>query len=382
MHGLISNVARRHEVAVLAYRPDGVDVSSAVQATGEYARLVVTIANPHIAISNAEKRRGQLRSLVSRRSYEARSYGLPSLQRGLERVCAKFRPDAIVVEFAQMGYLRFPDDVPVVLDAHNVEYEIVERLAKIDGSLSRRVYSRINARKLRQEEAMLVARADGVAATSERDAALLARLAPGSRPVIVPNGVDCETFAPHSTDVNDPSVLFFGSMDYYPNTDAALHFAREIWPALRRTHPALTFEIAGRRPPGSVLELESTEGIHVSGLVEDIRHSIACATVVVVPLRAGSGTRLKVLEAMAMGKPVVSTRLGIEGLDVEDGVHLQVADDPRQFADAVSRLLESPAERQRMGRAARELVERQYDWRQIAATFETLIESAIQGRQR
>ena len=120
----------------------------------------------------------------------------------------------------------------------------------------------------------------------------------------------------------------------------------------------------------------------MSGQVDDIRDSIAAATVVVVPLRAGSGTRLKVLEGMAMGKPVVSTRLGVEGLDVVDGEHLLIADEPREFAGAVSRVMDSPAERDRLGHAGRELVKRQYDWRQIAVGFEALIEGAVQARQR
>jgi sugar transferase (PEP-CTERM/EpsH1 system associated) len=382
MHGLISNVAKRHDVAVLAIKPVGIDVSSAVHATGRYARLVVTIENPHIAISNLDKRRRQLRSLISHRSYERLTYHQPRLQRTLERMCREWRPDAIVVEFAQMGYARFPADVPVVLDAHNVEHEIVERQTRIDSSVSRRLYSRVNARKLQHEERALLKRVDGVAATSARDAELLTRLAPGIRPVVVPNGVDCEAFAPRSHEIDELSVLFFGSMDYFPNTDAALYFAHEIWPSLRRAHPVLAFDIVGRRPPEAVRALESTEGIRVAGLVEDIRNSIAAAAVVVVPLRAGSGTRLKVLEAMAMGVPVVSTRLGVEGLNVVDSEHLLIADEPGAFSHAVASLLASPEARQRMGTAARKLVVEQYDWQAISADFERLIAAAVHARQR
>ena len=142
MHGLISNLALRMRVTILSFKSRGEDVRESVQETGRYARLVVTVENPGIGVSEFAKRLGQLRSLLSRRFVRAdMTYRSMRFQRAFDRICTEWRPDAIVVEFAQMGYLDFPYDIPVVLDAHNVEHEIVQRTAKIEGSALRRVYS-------------------------------------------------------------------------------------------------------------------------------------------------------------------------------------------------------------------------------------------------
>lgn len=384
MHGLISNFGKRHDVAVLSFRGQDGDAGAPVEATGRYAGLVVTVPNRYTGIALSRKRRGQLRSLASLRSYERLTYGSPALQRALDRVCRKWRPDVIVVEFAQMGYVQFPEGIPVVLDAHNVEHEIVQRLAQIDGSLPRRVYSRVNAWKLRREEIGLVRRVDRIAVTSERDAAEFERLVPGCRPVVIPNGVDCREFAPRPAEDGGGSLLFFGALDYYPNADAVLTFHREIWPGLRQRYPDLTWKIVGRQPPSAVSLVGDSPGVTVTGFVDNICESIAGAGVVIVPLRAGSGTRLKVLEAMAMARPVVSTSLGVEGLDVVDGEHLLIADQPEDFTRAVARLLDSPEERERLAAAGRRLVEERYDWQEIAGRFERLIASAagVEAEQR
>ncbi|MEZ4572027.1 MAG: glycosyltransferase family 4 protein [Thermomicrobiales bacterium] len=380
MHGLISELAGRHEVAVLAFRGRGANDREAVEATGRYARLVVAVENPHLGVSMREKRIGQLRSLLAPASFERRVYGLPSLQRSFDRVVREWRPDVVVIEFAQMGYLRFPPEIPVVLDAHNLEHEIILRSGEVEGSFARRAYSRINAFKLKREEMDLVRRVDGLAVTSERDGEAFARLFSGFQPVVVPNAVDTESFRPPVAEADGLEILFFGAMDYFPNADAVLYFYREIWPGLKRTYPELRFNIVGRDPSPEVRALGDSPGVTVTGLVDDVREWIGSASVVVVPLRAGSGTRLKVLEAMAMGRPVVSTSLGVEGLDVEPGTDLVVADSAAEFRDAVSMLLGSVDERRRLGDAARALVEDRYDWRRSARELDRLLEDVTARR--
>ncbi len=379
MHGLISNLARGHDVAILSFRGQDDDERDSVNATGKYAGLVVTVPNRHAGIAESRKRRGQFRSLTSCRSYERLTYGSDSLQQALDRVCREWHPDVIVVEFAQMGYLRFPDGMPLVFDAHNIEHEIIQRLAQIDGSLPRRVYSQINAWKLRREEIALARRVDRVAVTSERDAAMFEQLVPGCRPAVIPNGVDCRALAPLSPPPEDRALLFFGALDYYPNSDGVLAFYRDVWPALSDQYPDLSLKIVGRQPPAAIRALADAPGVTVTGFVEDIREAIAGAAVVIVPLRAGSGTRLKVLEAMAMGRPVVSTSLGVEGLDVVDGQHLIVADRPGDFVDAVERILDDPQLAARIGAEGRKLVQAAYNWTTIANVFERVIYDATTG---
>jgi glycosyltransferase involved in cell wall biosynthesis len=199
--------------------------------------------------------------------------------------------------------------------------------------------------------------------------------------VVVPNGVDCEHFRPVGLELPGRTLLFFGALDYYPNVDAILSFHDAIWPRLRDRYPDLELDIVGRQPPAAVRALASDARIGVSGFVDDIRPWIERASVVVVPLRAGSGTRLKVLEAMAMARPVVSTRIGVEGLDVVDGTHLLVADSTEEFAHAVEMFLDDPGMGRALGLTGRALVEAHYDWRAIGAAFGAFVEGVVKRHQ-
>ena len=382
MHGLISTLARRHEVAILAYARPGEDLEEARAATGAYAVEIVTVENPHFGVSPLRRRAGQLISLLSRHSYERRSYYHPELQRALDRLAASWQPDAIVVEFAQMGYFRFPAGIPVILDAHNVEFDLQLRMSG-GGSLLRRTYASRNAAKLRRDEAALLRRVAAAASTSMRDRELLLGLAPGARIEVIPNGVATAEFRPQEKPEQGPAtVLFFGALDYYPNVDAVLRFRRAIWARLRARWPELRFVVVGREPPRAVRALDGHAGVEVTGQVDDLRPWLAAASVVVVPLRFGGGTRLKVLEALAMARPVVSTSVGVEGLDVEHGRHLLIAEDRAEFGSAVELLLSEPELAARLGAAGRRLVEQRYDWGPISERLEGLIAEVVAARRR
>jgi glycosyltransferase involved in cell wall biosynthesis len=184
--------------------------------------------------------------------------------------------------------------------------------------------------------------------------------------VVVPNGVDVDRFPFLDVDSAEPDhVVFVGTYRYVPNVDAVHWFVRDIWPRIRAARPTARCTLVGMDPPPSVHRLAQVPGINVVGTVPDVQPWLARATVVVVPLRSGSGTRFKILEAFAAGRPVVSTRIGAEGLAVEDGIHLLLADDPASFAEAAIQLLADPERRWSLARAARELVEREYAWPRI-----------------
>lgn len=381
IHGLASRLARRHEVAILAYARPGEDLSARLAATGAYASEIRIIESRRVGASARQRRAAQLLSLLSRQSYERRAYASAGFQAALDEMTAAWRPDAILIEFAQMGYFRFPEGNPLILDAHNVEHELLLRMAA-GGSALRRIYRRINAARLRTDEARLLRRVDAAAATSPRDRDLLRALAPGARIEVVPNGVDTTEYRPLlGASYAPPTILFFGAMDYSPNIDAALRFHRTIWPRLRARWPRLRFAVVGREPPAAVRALNGRDGVVVTGQVEDLRPWLADAAVVVVPLRFGSGTRLKVLEALAMARPVVSTSAGIEGLAVENGRHLLVADRRDEFASAVELLLSEPELAERLGRAGRRLVEQCYDWGSISERLDWLISEAVAARR-
>jgi glycosyltransferase involved in cell wall biosynthesis len=224
-------------------------------------------------------------------------------------------------------------------------------------------------------ERQALARFDGVLAVSDVDRQTFARLYPDAigRPVhVVPTGVDTEYFTP-ADPMSPPdgrSIVFTGSMDWLPNEDAMLFLCREMLPLIRREEPDVTLSIVGRAPTPAVAALAGHHGVVVTGRVDDVRPFVRDAAVYVVPLRIGGGTRLKIFEAMAMGKAVVSTGVGAEGLPVTRGEHVLLADEPHTFARAVVRLLRDVGRRRRLEDAARALVLERYDWSAVAGTLE------------
>jgi glycosyltransferase involved in cell wall biosynthesis len=266
-----------------------------------------------------------------------------------------------------MAYYRLPAGIPAVLDLHNVEYEILGRVAAGGGAPLRRLYNWAEYLKFRRAEPQLWRRFAALLVTSERDGALVRHHLPDARPVVVPNGVDTAFFHPAPPGAGpapgaDPRIVFTGMMAYYPNHDGALYFADAIWPAIRRALPAARWLIVGAEPPPVVRALDGAAGISVTGRVGDVRPYAWRSGVSVVPLRMGGGTRLKIVEALALGQAVVSTSVGCEGIAVAPGRNLVLADDPAAFAAAVVDLLRDPVRAAAIGAAGRALAEAQYSW--------------------
>jgi glycosyltransferase involved in cell wall biosynthesis len=334
----------------------------------------------------ARKRRGQLRSLLSPRPYQYYAYRSRAMQARLD-VLARERWDLVQVEFSQMAYYRLPPGVPAVLDLHNIEYEVLARVAQAPGTgLVRYLYNRAEALKFRRDEPALWRRFTALLTTSERDRrGVLAHL-PGARVTVVPNGVDTAFFHPANGGGagHAPRLVFTGMMAYYPNQDGAGYFVEQIWPLVRRAEPRASLTLVGAEPPPAVQALaRAGPGIAVTGAVPDVRPYVWDAAVCVVPLRIGGGTRLKILEALAMEKAVVSTALGCEGIEVRPGETLVVADPPAAFAAATVDLLRDPARRAALGQAGRRLVLERYDWaaavRPMFAAWEQLIDRKIRN---
>lgn len=258
----------------------------------------------------------------------------------------------------------------IVVDWHNIESEVLWRYAKITGNWAKQVVAKRTAKLMERAEDRLLASSATHTVTSERERQKLLSRSPGAKIEVIPNGVDASFYtAEKIADACDKNriekhrkrILFVGYMDYHANIDAVSWFSREAWPEITRMHPGLHFTIVGRDPTLEVRALASNR-IHVTGTVGDVRPYYAAAVAAVVPLRSGSGTRLKILEAMAAGVPVVSTKLGAEGIDIEHGVHFLQADSGPEIAAAVHRIVSSEETRTRLSQAARELVCRMYDW--------------------
>jgi glycosyltransferase involved in cell wall biosynthesis len=290
------------------------------------------------------------------------------------------RFDVVQIEGIEMarylGVVLAAGDRPcLVFDDHNAEYVLQERAFRSDirrpARLHAGLYSFVQWRRLCRFEAEICRLTDRVITCSAADAAALRRIAPEARIHVIPNGVDTTAFRPQPAEAV-ATLVFTGKMDFRPNVDASLWLVEEILPRIRQAQPGATVVLVGQRPSPAVARLAAVPGVVITGRVEDVRPYIAGAQVYVAPLRMGSGTRLKLLEAMAMGAAIVSTRLGAEGLPVESGRHLLLADDAADFATAVIALLNDRTQGTALGREARRLVETEFDWRSIIPRLETV----------
>ena len=373
LDGLMRGLARDHEVDVLAFNRTDEWETLSLETTRKYCTEVTTIPNLDLT-DLREKRAAQLRSLISRHSYEHRlASRRRDFQSALDRILAKKNYDVVQLEFLWMAAFRYPKrsaHEPIfVLDEHNIEYDILKRTADGTRGKFRLVYNGLNWRKLAREEHAAWRRFHGVALTSRRDEALLNAEAPGVRTAVVPNGVDVDEFAFTTTPPESDVLLYFGAINYYPNQEAVTYFIDHVFPLIRQRRPNAKFRILGPGAPDSVLARQGN-GVEILGMVDDVQPHIERAAAIVVPLRIGGGTRLKIVEAMAKGKPVISTRIGAEGIDVVHEESVLFADEPNEIADQVERVLADPELAARLGRGARRLAEERYSWRSIVEGLE------------
>jgi glycosyltransferase involved in cell wall biosynthesis len=322
------------------------------------------------------KRRGQLQSLLSLRPYQFYAHYSAQMQAALDRRAAATAYDLVQVEFSQMAYYRLPAGVPALLDLHNVEYEVLGRVAQgSGGDPLRRIYNWSEYLKFRRDEPRLWRHFAGLLVTSERDGALVRAAWPEARLAVVPNGVDTDFFHPPTPGTGPapgapPQIVFTGMMAYYPNHDAVCAFAETAWPLLQQRVPDIRWAIVGAEPSPAVVALARPgNGITVTGRVDDVRPYVWESHLSVVPLRMGGGTRLKIVEALAMGQAIVSTTLGCEGIAVTPGTDLLIADDPATQAATIADLLADPARAARIGAAGRTLAVAQYSWPVVARSM-------------
>jgi len=296
------------------------------------------------------------------------------VQKKLEQCIAETRPDIAVCDFLDAA-INFPRSLGVasLLFQHNVESEIWRRHAETStGWLRRRIYQMEFAKMLRYERGML-RKFDHVIAVSEHDRMLMSVWTEAARISVVPTGVDLARFTPAgNAQTANPLGVFVGAMDWPPNVDAMEYFCNEIWPAVQAKVPGAQFRIVGRNPGARIQRLASTS-VQVTGSVPSVIEHLKEAAVVVVPLRIGGGTRLKIYEAMAAGKAVVSTTIGAEGLDVKHGTDIWLADDASAFASAMVRFLQDPAARRTLELAAAATAA-QHDWSAVANKFRQILQ--------
>jgi len=293
------------------------------------------------------------------------------------------RFDVVQVELLHAAHVAaHVRGVRTILDMHNVESVLFRRLVRHQRPGLARVLTWSDAVKLPAYQRRIIPQFDHCLAVSDQDADELRRVVPGARVTVITNGVDPEEFFPQASVAQPNSLVFTGSFTYPPNAEAMVFFCRDVLPRIRAVVPDVRLSIVGQRPGPQVRALGRLPGVEVTGRVPDVRPYLARATVVVVPLRVGSGTRLKILEAMAMGRPIVSTSLGAEGLDVCAGEDLEIADGAASFARAAVALLRDPDRCARLGTHARRTVMQRYAWSIVTDRLESLYRTMETGSDR
>lgn len=316
-----------------------------------------------------------LANLVSSRPYIVTSHFRQEFADRLAELTRQYEYDLIIVEWTPYAqYIEHLTHVRSIVVAHNIESTIWQRYYQNESNPLKRWYIGLQANKVRKFEHACFGWASGATAVTRTEADEIASHGVPFQPEVIDNGVDVDYFAPMDSEVDTNRLVFTGSMDWRPNQDATIWFARRIMPILRDNRPKLTAVFVGRNPPPAVQALAGVEGIEITGTVPDVRGYIAGAALYIVPLRIGGGSRLKILEAMAMKKPVLSTTVGAEGLEVRPGREIALADEPQAFAEAVLALLDAPDRRLRLAEEGYKLVHRRYRWDQLAERFHHYIE--------
>ena len=387
---LLRGIAARHEVDLLAFIQErwlDVFYTSRQEGLEDCARELGKLCRSvrFLPIDNLKRPGGKLRTaaegLLSPTSYTIR--WLQSAQSHAAFAEAARRELYSLVHFDTLGVapfrVHFPR-TPATLGHHNIESHMLSRRGKNERNIVKRVYFLLEGTRVRRYEARMARKFDLHVTCSELDCARLREVAPSAHAVAVPNGVDTEYFQPTAYDSPTRSIIFVGSLNWYPNVDAVQFLLREVWPAAKARHPDLRLEIVGSAPPNSVLNLAAElKDVRVHGFVNDVRPLMNAATLYVCPIRDGGGTKLKLLDAFAMEKCVIAHPVACEGIEVSPGVNVQLADSAEAFVGAIDRLLSDTAKRLEMGREARSLVVDTYAFSRIGRQLCDLFEATARG---
>jgi len=377
---ILSELSRLHAVTVVTTHRPGEDPEALASALPRCTRV---ISIPHEAPKWHQPRFALhlLKSWLSRLPVDLMRHRVRGVREEVHRCLASGRFDVCIADFlVSLPNVPRKTPVPLVVFSHNVEHMIWKRLGRARSRLWERALLAVEWRKMRRYEGFACRRADLTLSVSDADRDALQRLSPGSTLHTVPTGVDVAHFAPAEVPERAFSLVYVGSMDWYPNEDAMHYFMEEILPRIRARVPETAVTVVGRNPSARLREAAAAANVHVTGTVDDVRPHVASAALFMVPLRVGGGTRLKIFEALAMAKAVVSTGIGAEGLPLVEEEHFVRADDPAGFAACAAALLRDPGRRKRLGQAGRRLVVERYAWQQVARDFGERCESLARAK--
>ena len=374
---VVRHLSQWHDLTFLSNQQPGQE-EDCLEMTRLGLRLV-TVPWEEVSRSNWRFYRDLAWNLFSPDPFNAAKDYDPALRARARQLLDEARYDLVVCDFVQMARNAIGIwDGPSVLFEHNVEAEIFERHSRTDEGWIRRRFMGYQAAKMRRFEGWAGRQFTRVVAVSERDKEQYERRYGWTNVDVIDTAVDIDYYRPNDCAKQAGTVLFVGSLDWLPNVDGLRWFVAEVWPLVRRDHPEARLRLVGRNPTSEIQSLAEHPGVELVGPVPDTRPWLAESEVSIVPLRIGGGTRLKVFEAMAMGLPVVSTPLGAEGLQVQSGEHLLLAEGAEKVAEAVVRLLRSEELRMALGRAARNLVVTRFSSESVARQFEAVCQRAVE----
>lgn len=377
---MLKEMKREHHVTYLTL-DDGTATADERAKASEYCHELVCIPQRRREKFTPGFYAELFLNLVSRRPYAIKKYESPAMLRAIDELERKNAFDLLVCDFlAPAGNVPRTLNTPVVLFQHNVEAMIWKRHYDVQANPIKKAYLYGQWRKMRRFEKEMCGRFDCVIAVSADDREQMKREYGADAVFDVPTGVDTEFFRPSgAVQAAKHEMVFTGSMDWLPNEDAIRYFMREIMPLIKTKVPDATLTVVGRNPPASLVDLSKEDrSLVITGRVDDVRPYMERASAYVVPLRIGGGTRLKIFEAMAMQKALVSTTIGAEGLPLTHGVELLLADEPQSFADAVVKVLSDSEYAAELGQRAAANVRQHHGWRQVTEGFISLcLENAV-----
>ena len=366
---LLRQAAKSHQVHLVAFNLRNYSPGDLAECASEFSKLGASVEFWQLPIRWKSPLWWfrLLASPLSFNPYNCSSFWSRELAKRWFQTIRRFRPDLIHFDSIDLALFEpVTRGLRKVLNHHNCESAMTDRRADNEPNPLKKVYLRSQARKLARLEGTLCPHSDVNLAVSELDANTIKKRAPNAHFHIVENGTDTAYFSPQNVREEPLSIIFAASMRFYPNASATRYLVSKIWPLIKSRCPSSRLYLAGQGPPEWMLHLgDADPSIHVVPNPEDMRPWVARASVFLCPMLDGGGTKLKILDAMAMGKPVVSTSIGCEGLEVSPGKDILVADTPEDFANSVQNLLEDLPMRQRLAAAGRKLVEEQYSWDMI-----------------
>ena len=376
-YNILRELARRHAVTFFSFH--GAHANDAHPGLKDILDRVVCVPLALPAPKSLAELANYGIRLFSSEPYGITKFCTRQVHQRLRELLAEETYDVIVCDFlTPAGVIPWDSQTPKVIFTHNVEAMIWKRHYEVANNPVWRAISRLEWRKMEAAERHYLGRADRVLTVSEIDRDAFAPFLPHQTITVIPTGVDVDYFKPLPVEELPNSLVFTGSMDWLPNEDAIFYFAEAILPLIRQQCPDVSLEVVGRNPSRKLQAVaEAEKAVRLTGWVDDIRPFLARGSVCIVPLRIGGGTRLKIFEAMAMGKATISTTIGAEGLPVRSGENILLADTPQDFADAVISLFRDSNRRLSLGSAARTLVEENYSWQKIAESFSHTLEDVV-----